>query len=158
MAPEEAAAALAGYAPAGMRQKVVEKGGVTVIEDCYNASPDSMAAALATLGSFPVTGKKIFVASDMLELGEIAGRCHRKIGETAAQSGADILLACGELAREMVEAAREAGMADARFFPEKKELSAALVRLARPGDLIWFKGSRCMKLEEVVEDLYASLK
>ncbi len=158
MAPEEAAAALAGYAPAGMRQKVVEKGGVTVIEDCYNASPDSMAAALATLGSFPATGKKIFVASDMLELGEIACQCHRKIGEKAAQSGADILLACGELAREMVEAAREAGMADARFFPEKKELSAALVRLARPGDLIWFKGSRCMKLEEVVEDLYASLK
>ena len=157
MAPEEAAA-LAGYAPAGMRQKVVEKGGVTVIEDCYNASPDSMAAALATLGSFPATGKKIFVASDMLELGEIAGRCHRKIGETAAQSGADVLLACGELAREMVEAAREAGMADARFFPEKKELSAALVQMARPGDLIWFKGSRCMKLEEVVEDLYASLK
>ncbi len=158
MAPEEAAAALAGYAPAGMRQNVVEKGGVTVIEDCYNASPDSMAAALATLGSFPAAGKKIFVASDMLELGEIAGRCHRKIGETAAQSGADVLLACGELAREMVEAAREAGMADARFFPEKKELSAALVQMARPGDLIWFKGSRCMKLEEVVEDLYASLK
>ena len=157
MPPEEAAAALAGYTPSGMRQRVVERGGVTVIEDCYNASPDSMAAALDTLGLFQVKGRRIFVASDMLELGEIARRCHREIGERAAASGADILLAWGELAEEYTDAARQQGMAEARFFREKQDLAQALIALVRPGDLVWFKGSRSMRLEEVVERLYSAL-
>ena len=157
MPPEEAAAALAGYTPSGMRQRVVERGGVTVIEDCYNASPDSMAAALDTLGLFQVKGRRIFVASDMLELGEIARRCHREIGERAAASGADILLAWGELAEEYTDAARQQGMAEARFFREKQDLAQALIALIRPGDLVWFKGSRSMRLEEVVERLYSAL-
>jgi len=158
MDPEQAAAALARYVPAGMRQKVVERQGVTVIEDCYNASPDSMAAALDTLGGFPCEGKRIFVASDMLELGDISARCHRQAGEKAAQSGADVLLAFGEMSREMIEGAQDAGMADARFYPDKQGLSAALEELVRPGDLVWFKGSRCMRLEEAVEQLYRSLE
>lgn len=157
IAPEQAAAALAGYAPADMRQKTVECHGVTVIEDCYNASPDSMAAALTTLGGFPCEGRKIFVASDMLELGKISAQCHRQVGEWAAKSGADLLLAWGEMSRELVEGAKAAGMADARFYPDKPGLSAALEELIRPGDLVWFKGSRSMKLEEVVKHLYQSL-
>lgn len=152
--PEEAIAALKAYEPAGMRQKVVEHGGVTVIEDCYNASPDSMAAALDTLSCFPAEGRRIFVASDMLELGAISRRCHRQAGERAAGAGIDLLLAWGEMAEEIVLGARDKGMENARFFREKGELADALAKTVRPGDLVWFKGSRSMKLEEVVQELY----
>jgi len=91
------------------------------------------------------------------ELGEIARRCHREIGERAAASGADILLAWGELAEEYTDAARQQGMAEARFFREKQDLTQALIALICPGDLVWFKGSRSMRLEEVVERLYSAL-
>lgn len=158
IAPEEAVKALGRYNPAGMRQKVVECQGITVIEDCYNASPDSMAAALTTLGGFPCKGRKIFVASDMLELGRITAESHRKTGEQAAKSGADALLAYGEASREMVEGAKAAGMEQANHYPDKPALSAALWELVRPGDLVWFKASRSMKLEEVVEELYRRLE
>ena len=154
LSPEEAVAALKGYTPSGMRQKVVDHHGVTVVEDCYNASPDSMAAALDTVRSFPVTGRRIFVMSDMLELGEIALRSHREVGEKAAASGVDLLLAWGELSREAVLGAQAAGMAEARFFPEKEDLTRELAALVRAGDLVWFKASRGMKLEEVIQGLY----
>lgn len=158
MAPEQAAKALSDYNPAGMRQRVVERRGVTVIEDCYNASPDSMAAALTTLGGFPCKGRKIFVASDMLELGRITAESHRKAGEQAAKSGADILLACGEASRELIAGAKAAGMTEAHWYPDKPALSDALSELVKPGDLVWFKASRSMKLEEVVEELYRRLE
>ena len=154
--PEEAAAALRSYAPAGMRQRVVERGGITVVEDCYNASPDSVSAALDTLRDFPAAGRKVFVLSDMLELGPIGPRCHREAGEKAA-SCAGSLFALGELSREAVEGARAAGMEDARFFGGKEELAEALAGYLRPGDLVWFKASRGMKLEEAIEDLYRRL-
>lgn len=157
VAPEEAVAALRDYVPSGMRQNAVEKGGVTVVEDCYNASPDSMAAALDTLGLLPAKGRRIFVASDMLELGETAPALHYQVGEQAAKSGVDLLLAWGELSAELVRGAREKGVPDARFFSEKEALTEAVLEAARPGDLIWFKGSRCMKLEEVVKRLYRKL-
>lgn len=158
MDPEEAASALSKYSPAGMRQRAVERRGVTVIEDCYNASPDSMAAALLTLGSFPCGGRRIFVASDMLELGSITAESHRRAGEQAAASGADVLLAFGEASRETIAGAKAAGMREAYFYPDKPSLCAALEELVRPGDLVWFKASRSMKLEEVVEELYRSLE
>ena len=157
MKPEEAVAALRDYTHSGMRQKVVEKGGVTVVEDCYNASPDSMAAALDTLGRFPAAGRRIFVVSDMLELGESAPQLHYQVGEQAAQSGVDLLLAWGELSQELVRGASEKGLQDARFFSQKEALTEAVLETVQPGDLVWFKGSRCMKLEEVVERLYQKL-
>ncbi len=152
--PEEAIAALRDYVPAGMRQKVVEHHGVTVVEDCYNASPDSMAAALETLSSFPARGRRIFAASDMLELGAISRRCHRQVGEKAAACGIDLLLAWGEMAEEIVLGAREKGMEQALFFRDKAAFANALAETVQPGDLVWFKGSRGMKLEETVQELY----
>ena len=123
----------------------------------YNINRLTAAAALATLGSFPATGKKIFVASDMLELGESAPQLHYQVGEQAAQSGVDLLLAWGELSQELVRGASEKGIRDARFFSQKEALTRAVLETVQPGDLVWFKGSRCMKLEEVVEQLYQKL-
>ena len=90
----------------------------------------------------------------MLELGEIGPSCHRQVGEKAASGGVDLLLAWGDLSREAVEGARERGMRDARFFQDKAELTEELADLVRAGDLVWFKASRGMKLEEVIQGLY----
>ena len=93
--PEKCAAALREYIPSGMRQKVVHWRGITVVEDCYNASPDSMRAALETLAGHPCTGRRIAVLGGMLELGAISERAHREIGAFAAEKGIDLLLAYG---------------------------------------------------------------
>ena len=76
-----------------------------MVEDCYNASPDSMRAAIKTLGRFPCDGRRIFVAADMLELGDIAEESHREIGALCAQEGIDLLLTWGPLAQYATRAA-----------------------------------------------------
>ena len=150
---ETAIEALKNYTPSGQRQKVVEHGGVTMVEDCYNASPDSMRAAIKTLGQFPCTGRRIFVAADMLELGDIAEESHREIGTLCAQEGIDLLLTWGELARYAHSAAAAAGM-QCRHFERKEDLTRYLIDTARQGDVIWCKASHGMALEEVITAFY----
>lgn len=77
---EKCAAALAAYVPSGMRQRVVHWGSVTVVEDCYNASPDSMRAALTTLSAMRCAGRRIAVLGGMLELGAYSQAAHREVG------------------------------------------------------------------------------
>jgi len=150
---EECVAALRRYEPSGMRQRILRlAGGVTLVEDCYNASPDSMRAALTTLRQFPCAGRRIAVLADMLELGPIAEESHRRVGGLAAGC-ADLLLCWGPLGRLYAEGARAAGMADPRWFAEKEELTRALCDLVQPGDVVWGKASRGMKLEEALEPL-----
>lgn len=95
LAPAAAAAALANYQTTGHRQHVVEHGGVTVIEDCYNANPDSMRAALLTLKEYPVRGRRVAVLGDMFELGAITRQAHAEVGALAARCGVDLLLTVG---------------------------------------------------------------
>ncbi len=155
---DKAVEALKNYVPSGMRQKVVEAGGVTVVEDCYNASPDSMVAAIKTLSAFPKTGRKILVLSDMLELGDISKQSHYDVGVYAAKSGVDTLLAFGEEGAQYVKGASESGLKDARWFEQKSEVAPAIISILQQGDLIWFKASRAMKLEEVLEEVYKGLQ
>ncbi len=151
LSPEDCARALAGYQPSGMRQKVVNWNGMTVVEDCYNASPDSMRAALSTLGRWEGATKRIAVLADMLELGEISRTAHLEVGRYAAEQGIDLLLAYGEQARHYVEGAF--GM-DACWFESKDALCEVLEQEAVPGSVVWVKASRGMKLEEVLERFY----
>ncbi len=156
--PARAAQALANYAPTGMRQRFVDFHGVTVIEDCYNASPDSMRASLATLAELPVEGLKVAVLGDMLELGAISREAHRGIGVEAAKMGIDILLCVGEQMRLCVEGARAAGIASAKHFDNKKDLADYVAKTLHAGDAVMFKASRAMALEEVIEDYYRTEK
>ena len=151
--PRDAAAALRSYQPAGMRQRVVEHGRLTVVEDCYNASPDSMRAALSTLGSMHREGRRIAILSDMLELGEIAARSHYEVGRQAARQ-ADILLCTGPLAEGYLRGARDSGLRDARHFETQQQLFAHLKQIVGPGDILWFKASRGMKLENIIQKVY----
>ncbi|MCI9456423.1 MAG: UDP-N-acetylmuramoyl-tripeptide--D-alanyl-D-alanine ligase [Oscillospiraceae bacterium] len=151
--PEESLRALESFVPSGMRQHLVTEGGVCYVEDCYNASPDSMRAAFAALAGMECpekNGRKILVLADMLELGSIEIQAHHEAGREAAHS-ADMLLAYGTLAKEYISGAKEAGMENANWYPDRETLAAALKKTLRPGDMAWFKGSRGMELEKVLE-------
>jgi len=154
--PHRAIAALRDYKPAGMRQKIVTHCGFTVVEDCYNSSPDSMAAALTTLGELDTNGRRIMVMSDMLELGEIGPDEHYKAGEIAAASGIDMLFCTGELSRRAHAGATDCGMKQSRYYETKEELFASLKEVLWEEDICWFKASRGMKIEEILEMIYKS--
>lgn len=151
--PAAAASALANYVPASMRQNLVQVGGVQVIEDCYNASPDSMRAALQTLGKLPVH-RRYAVLGAMLELGDYAKEAHTQVGKMAAENGIDGVLAYGADAAYIVEAAKQAGLENARLFDTKEALAQSLAQQVQPGDGVLFKGSRGMHLEDVMHTVY----
>lgn len=146
--------ALENYAPAGMRQRIVEHSGFTVVEDCYNCSPDSLEAATAAFAAMKCTGKKYFALADMLELGSHGEQAHYQCGQYAAQQGIDVIYCWGPLSKNTCSGAKEAGAREARHFETKEEMAEALVRQLQPGDILWVKGSRSMMLEEVISKVY----
>ena len=132
------------------RQEILEIRGCTVIKDCYNAGPESMAAALNVLGHKP--GRHIAVLGDMLELGVCTQAEHYRIGRIAAEK-ADVLMAYGPNAPRVIGGAITGGMNDrcAKAYDDQKKLAEALSRIARPGDAILVKGSRGMHMEQVLD-------
>lgn len=155
---EDAAKALANYIPAGMREHIVEKGGITFIEDCYNASPDSMRALATTLSIKGEGRRKIAVIADMLELGDYAETAHRQAGAYMANAGTDLLMTYGPDSKYAADEARKSGMVRVFDFDTKEDLSEKLIAMLRPGDVVAFKGSRGMELEKVIETVYKTIK
>lgn len=154
IAPEKAAAALAEYRPLAMRQQRYESGGVTIIDDSYNASPDSMLGGIDVLCAMQVPGRRVAVLADMLELGEISAEAHRSVGRRCAQRKVDVLFAIGEESREIAKAAEElAPQMDCRWFPDNAGALAALKELLHAGDAVLVKGSRGMHTDEIVQGL-----
>jgi len=138
------------FVPGAMRLEIKQCGGYTVINDVYNASPLSMAAAISALAAIG-SGRKIAVLGDMLELGDAAVAAHRQIGRQAAAQGVDMVLTVGELAGHIKAAASEHGVAISRAFQNHQEAIGALRSLLQPGDCVLVKGSRGMKMEMVLE-------
>lgn len=153
--PARCAAALSNYQTTGMRQHIVEKGGVTVIEDCYNASPDSMKAAISVLKALP-NGRKIALLGDMLELGDASEEGHRHTGEWVAEAGINVLIAYGPRSGAMAEAAKAQGVTTVHCQNEQEVLQC-LRQFVQPGDALLAKASHAMKLEELLQDYYAGL-
>ncbi len=152
IAPEKAAEGLLTYRTDGIRQSEVEiRPGVTVLCDYYNASPSSMEAALEMLGRGEAK-RRIAVLGDMLELGAVSEKCHREIGEKAASLQIDMLLTVGRLAALAAEAGGARGM-HVRCFSDNAALGAELRELLQPGDRVLIKGSRGMKMEEILEKI-----
>lgn len=154
MKPEQAANAVANYEPSGMRQRIREVAGRVVIEDCYNASPDSMQAALGVLSAVPCTGKRVAVLGDMFELGEYSAEAHRKVGKVAAEYNIPLVVCCGKEARQIQQAAKENGVPEAVWVETKEQAAEYLENRVLPGDAVLFKASRGMKLEELTQMLY----
>ena len=148
--------ALKKYVPAGMRQRIVKKCGITFIEDCYNASPDSQAAALAVLGGMNAK-RKIAVIGDMLELGSYSATAHASVGKKAVENKIDVLFTYGERSLETAKAAM-GGVETVKSFSDKTKLSNELCTMLSEGDAILFKASRGMKLEDVIYSIYSSLE
>ena len=132
------------------RQEIYEAGGYTIISDCYNAGPESMAAALKVLGKRK--GRRIAVLGDMLELGDVTWAEHFRIGRIAAEN-AEIVYAYGHNGSRVIGGAITGGMKPnaARHFDTHEDLAAALKRTAKPADTILFKGSRGMHMERILE-------
>ncbi len=132
------------------RQEIYEKNGYTIINDCYNAGPESMTAALQVLGSKP--GRRIAVLGDMLELGVCSQAEHYRVGRIAAEN-AQLLFAYGPHSSRVVSGAVTGGMSDkwARAFTDREAMVKALRAAAKPGDVLLFKGSRGMHMELALE-------
>jgi UDP-N-acetylmuramoyl-tripeptide--D-alanyl-D-alanine ligase len=118
-----------------------------LINDCYNANPLSMAAALEHLAERAGAHRKVAVLGDMAELGPGAAAYHREIGAAASRAGVDVLLAVGPLAKSYLEGAR--GVPSTRWAPTVDQGLAALRQLLQPGDFVLVKGSRSMGLEAI---------
>ncbi len=145
---------IAKYTPKAFRQRIYDAGGVKIIADCYNASPESMRSALDVLAN--LEGKrKIAVLGDMRELGEHSAELHRVVGKFAADKKIDILLTVGELGKYIAEGATLGGMSEENIYSELDESAENTVRklkgIIAEGDVILFKASRAMKFERIIE-------
>lgn len=136
----------------GMRQRVYEEKGFTIIEDCYNAGPESMEAALHVLKEHKTEGRRIAVLGDMLELGSRAMAEHYRIGRLAAET-ADLVLALGHHSVRIINGAVTGGVKSecAIHYDSHEAMADGLAALAKPGDVLLFKGSRGMKMEQVLK-------
>jgi len=151
--PSQAAAAINKFHTEGMRSEVVTLNDVTLVIDCYNANPVSTKSALETLAGMECRGRRMAVLGDMLELGEEGVSYHEEIGQLARRLKIDVILGFGPLARHIIESFGDGGF----HFGTKEGLINRLIQTVNKGDVILFKGSRGMALEEVVDGLRKSL-
>lgn len=148
--PEQIVGAMKWYKNAGMRQNMSIINDITVFEDCYNASPDSMSAAIDVITSVKCTGKRVCVFGDMLELGNESEEAHLYVGKEVGRSRTDVLLCYGDEARNIKRGAIMVGMKNVIHFTEKEGLANYIVSNINSGDAVIFKASRGIKLEEVI--------
>ncbi|MGA9115939.1 MAG: cyanophycin synthetase, partial [Bacteroidota bacterium] len=149
------ASALESFRPASRRMEVLNLEGVVILNDTYNANPDSTRAALETLAAMAARGRRIAVLGDMLELGRASAAEHTRAGREAARLGIDVLLGFGTHTRATV---RAAGRGRGEHFQEKKALAERLTEIISPGDVVLVKGSRGMRMEEVVSFVQERLR
>jgi len=145
---------LASFQSTGKRMQLQRIGQITILNDTYNANPDSTLAALATLQAMKATGRKIAVLGDMLELGDQAEELHRHIGKNTARCSVDILLTIGPLSKFIHDAASVESKA---HFDSKSTLTEYLIHTVADGDIVLVKGSRGMKMEEIIVNLSGQL-
>lgn len=138
------------------RLRIIHSGGVIIIDDTYNASPPSVKAALQVLADQSQSKRRIAVLGDMLELGELSSKAHQEIGHAVAAYGCSALFALGPRSSEMVSAVGRDPLI-ARHYKKKSDLLDDLLAYISPGDAILIKGSRGMKMEEIVSKLLAHL-
>ena len=152
VAPEKIQSVMSNFRNTGMRQRIFEENGFTIIEDCYNAGPESMAAALQVLGDRKQNGRRIAVLGDMLELGARSSAEHYRVGRLAALL-ADTVYAYGSYSDRVIGGAITGGMDqnECRNFSTHESLAEKLAVVAKPGDVLLFKGSRAMKMENVLK-------
>ncbi len=141
-------AALGGVRSPGKRMEILHARGVTILNDTYNANGDSTIGALETLCEMPAGGKKVVILGDMLELGASSAREHERVGRAVGKLGFRYLLTYGSESRRMNDAT--SGMEINLHFDQKNQLAEYACELLDRGDLVLVKGSRGMRMEDVV--------
>ena len=150
--PATIATGLATVTPGKHRGQLVVIGGRHVLDDCYNANPDSMVAALHTLTGLRGSHGAVAILGDMLELGPTEATLHQKIGEVAATCRLARLITVGERARHIAESAHKLGV-PTEIAATAADAARAAAAATQPGDFILLKGSRGMALEGVLDRL-----
>ena len=144
---QEIARGIAAYKVMGRRGALWSGDKLTLVDDSYNANPDSMRCAIDSMRDMP--GRHVCVLGDMLEMGPDAGQMHYELGKYAVENGMELLLCCGELGRETARGAGDRGV----WFESREELAKALPRFINQGDTVLVKASRGMHLEEIADEL-----
>lgn len=149
---EQAANGLAKMELTDKRLNIKGKNGLKVIDDTYNASPDSMKAAIdvlmATRGM-----RKVAILADMLEMGKESPSYHAQVGEYAAQQKVDLLIAVGKDAKYIAQAAENTGNQNVCYYSSKDKLMSEIGTIVHPGDIILVKGSRGMAMDQLVKKI-----
>ena len=138
---------ISAYRPVGSRSALIQTPCLTLIDDSYNANPDSVKSGIDSLTELP--GRRVCILGDMLELGEKEHEMHRQIGTYAVEKGVDLVLCTGDLGADIAEGAGQIG----RWFPDKDALTAALRELILPNDCVLVKASRGMHFESIAQAL-----
>ena len=154
---EEIRRGLLSFANTGMRQNITEENGVTLIEDCYNASPESMRAAIDVLHSLTQAhgGRAIAILGDMRELGEHAPELHRAVGSYLAQQDVSVLFTFGEDAVMIAVGAMESGLPEDSIYvfrctDDTAQIGNTLRRVVQAGDTVLLKASRALEMERLL--------
>ncbi|PKM94858.1 MAG: UDP-N-acetylmuramoyl-tripeptide--D-alanyl-D-alanine ligase [Firmicutes bacterium HGW-Firmicutes-1] len=149
MSPEEILRGIQAYQPEKMRLNIIEKDGIKFIDDSYNASPDSMKAGLQVLSSISKGNRAIAIIGNMFELGEMASSAHYDVGKICAETGIDFSMIIGENAIDVAK-----GIGDQskyKIFNSHLEIVQFLKEYLISGDIVLIKGSRGMKMEQILE-------
>lgn len=157
---ERVAEGLARAETAAWRMEVTRTDqGITVVNDAYNASPTSMAAALRSFRHMPATHRRFAVLGEMLELGGHARAEHQRVGRLAVASDVDVVVAVGPGARPIADGARLAGAGGTQVIEvdDADDALELVIDQARPGDAVLVKASRAVGLERVAESLTAAV-
>jgi UDP-N-acetylmuramoyl-tripeptide--D-alanyl-D-alanine ligase len=152
---EEMAAALATVRLPPMRMQRSTIGGVTIINDAYNANPSSMRAAFEVMNHLPDAGRRVFILGDMRELGDQAMMCHQAVGREAGRSTAEVIIAAGAYARVLADGAISTAGSSKRVyaFPTVEALGEKVGSLVEKGDIVLLKASRAVRLERILDSL-----
>ena len=152
LTPEQIQAGLESYKGVSMRFEITEHKGVTFINDAYNANPSSMEEALKTLSAFKPEGRRIAVLGDMFELGDFSEAIHTELGKKSGQWGLDLFIGVGPLMAIASRAVRDGVVSE--HFATAAEAGLYLKERLQPGDVVLFKGSRAMKMETALPEVF----
>lgn len=155
MTAEQIREGLASFRPSKMRMDIFTlKNGIRIINDVYNANPDSMLAAINVLKSIGTNGRTVAILGNMMELGEVAAEKHYEVGRYAAETGIDTVISVGGMAKQIAAGAFDAHRDCTVYsFDTNEMLQEKLQGLLEPGDTVLIKGSRVMKMESIVDFL-----
>ena len=144
---------MASFGGVKMRQQIIKRNGYTIIDDSYNANPDSMKAGLKVLDKFVCEGRRVALLADMKELGDDEVKFHNEMGMVVAKLNVDVLITVGVLAENISIKASENNKLITKHVASNEEATAFLKEELKSGDVLFVKGSRSMALDEVIKAL-----